>query len=347
MRAMNSKLKVAILRILRDAGRPVGSSTIAREIQAHGFNLSDRTVRLDLKEMERGGLVAQAKRGRDGGRTITPLGIEEIKDALVIDRVGFTAAKVDTLAWQISFNLASGSGLIVLNVSTVDESHIAAAVNEMVPVFEAGLGMGEYVALAGPGEPLGNFRVPRGRVGIGTVCSVTLNGVLLSARIPTVSRFGGVLEVQEGQPVRFTEVIYYDGTSLDPLEIFIKGGLTSVRQATRTGLGRIGASFREVPTAAVREVEKIHRKLERVGLGGILMLGRPNQPLLDFPVHEGRTGIVVKGGLNPAAAIEEAGIPTANFALCTLFEFQKLIHYRELGAKVASWTSAEGMPPGR
>ena len=334
IRKISPKQKVAILRILRDAESSVGSATIAKEMQAYGFDFSDRTVRLYLQEMEQSGLVAEAKRGRNGGRTITPLGINEIKDALVMDRVGFTAAKVDTLAWQITYNLGSGSGRIVLNMTTVGESYLASAVNEMVPVFEAGLGMGDYVALARAGDRLGDFQVPPGKVGIGTVCSVTLNGVLLNARIPTVSRFGGVLEVHEGRPSRFTDVIYYDGTSLDPLEIFIKGGLTSVREAARIAHGRIGASFREVPTAALREVERIHRRLERAGLGGILMLGKPNQPLLEFPVHEGRTGMLVNGGLNPAAAIEEAGIPTTNFALCTLFEFERLIHYSELKAQV-------------
>lgn len=341
IREINSKQKVAILRVLRDAQCPIGSSTIAKEIQAYGFDLSDRTIRLYLQEMERSGLVAQAKRGRNGGRTITPFGIDEIKDALVMDRVGFTAAKVDTLAWRITYNLSSGSGLIVLNMTTLDESHLPPAVNEIVPAFEAGLGMGDYVVLARAGEQVGDFRIPPGQVGIGTVCSVTLNGVLLNARIATVSRFGGVLEVYGGEPGRFTDVIYYDGTSLDPLEIFIKGGLTSVREAARVGHGRIGASFREVPTAAVREVEKIHRRLERAGLGGILMLGKPNQPLLEFPVHEGRTGIIVKGGLNPAAAIEEAGIPTTNVALCTLFEFEKLIHYSELEARVGKGSPAQ------
>jgi repressor of nif and glnA expression len=38
----------------------------------------------------------------------------------------------------------------------------------------------------------------------------------------------------------------------------------------------------------------------------------------------------VAGGLNPAAAVEEAGIPTSNYALSTLFEYEKLTHYTKL-----------------
>ncbi len=334
MNGLTPQQKVLILRLLRDAHGPMGSARIARELEAFGFELSPRTIRLYLEALEQAGLVAQAKRGRGGGRTITPRGLDEIDDALVFDRVGLTAAKVDTLAWNMSFDLGTKSGLIVLNLSTIAESELSAAMAEMAPVFEAGLGMGEYLVLFHAGELVGGLPVPPGKIGIGTVCSVTINGILLNTRVPTVSRFGGVLELEDGQPARFTDVIYYDGTSLDPLEIFIKGGLTRVREAAQTGRGRIGASFREVPSDAVGEVEESLRQAGEAGLGGTLMIGKPNQPLLGFPVPEGRTGLLVTGGLNPVAAVEEAGISTENFALCQLFEFERLQPYRTLAAEL-------------
>lgn len=322
--------RIAILRILRDAGKPIGSTLISEEMKAYGYALSGRMIRLHLHEMELEGLVSPARRGRDGGRSITGKGLGEIRDALVKDRVGFMASKVDSLSYQITFDPETRTGSVLLNISLLDESHLSAAVREMIPVFKAGLGMGNMAALARGGERLGSFIIPPGKVGIGTVCSVTLNGVLLSARAPTVSRFGGVLEIQNGRPVRFTDVIYYGGTSLDPLEIFIKGGLTSVREAARSKNGRIGASFREAPNAALPEVEHVSRKLEEAGLGGVLILGAPSQSLLDFPVDEGRMGMIINGGLNPAAAIRESGIPVENHALSTLVDFNQLVHYKEL-----------------
>ena len=334
MAEIKHKHMVAILRVLRDAGGPLGSSAISRRIQAYGVSVSDRTVRWYLQEMQRKGLVTKARRGRVGGTMITDLGIDEIKGALVTSRVGFTAAKVDTLAWRMSFDLMTRKGQIALNVSLIDQLDIFRAVDEMTPVFESGLGMGEYALYAKAGERIGDLKVPEGKAAIGSVCSVTVNGVLLKAGIPTVSRFGGVLEMNEGRPVRFTDMIYYDGTSLDPLEIFIKGGLTSVRDAVATGRGRIGAGFREVPTAALGEVEQIDKLLRKSGLGAILVIGAPNQPLLDFPVQEGRTGIVLAGGLNPAAAVEEAGIPTTNFALSCLVDIERMVRYTRLGPVV-------------
>jgi repressor of nif and glnA expression len=324
------KLRIAILRSLRDAGQALSSARIAEQIAVQGFEISPRSVRLHLEEMESEGLVAHARRGRRGGRTITDKGLEEIQGALIQDRLGFTAVRVDTLAWRMNFDPLLRYGQIVLNLTTVAEEHFGDAVEQMIPVFESGWSMGDYVALFREGENLGDIRIPRGRVGIGTVCSVTINGVLMSGKVPTTSRFGGVLEIAESRPVRFTDVIYYDGTSLDPLEIFIKGGLTSVGRTARTGRGRIGVSFREVPSCALDEVERILRRLDEIGLGGVVRMGSPNQPLLGFSVPEGRTGFVVNGGLNPMAAVEEAGVRTENRALAQLYDFERLVHYREL-----------------
>ena len=38
--------------------------------------------------------------------------------------------------------------------------------------------------------------------------------------------------------------VNYDGTSIDPLEVFIRSGMTDNIGVVKTGNGRIGASFR-------------------------------------------------------------------------------------------------------
>jgi repressor of nif and glnA expression len=100
--------------------------------------------------------------------------------------------------------------------------------------------------------------------------------------------------------------------------------MTSVRQAAQTGTGVIGASFREIPTIALPAAQNIIKKLDQIGLGGVLMMGKPNQPLLDIPVRSGRVGIIVAGGLNPIAALEETGIATQSSALHSLCDFAQL-----------------------
>jgi repressor of nif and glnA expression len=230
----------------------------------------------------------------------------------------------------MDFSLRKLSGDIILNISTIDKRDIKRAAVPLQQVFRAGLGMGRFIILADAGCKFGKKIIKNDRVAIGTVCSVTINGIFLNEGIHVTSRFGGLLELDKGRPVRFTEIINYDGSSIDPLEIFIKGGMTSVCQTVLTGNGRIGASFREVPSVAVPYIEKLRKKLDTIGLGGILLIGRPGQPLLDIPVAEGRAGMIVAGGLNPLAAVEETGVATENFAMGALFDFRNMIPYWEL-----------------
>ena len=166
--------------------------------------------------------------------------------------------------------------------------------------------------------------MPGGRAAIGTICSVTLNGVMYARGIPMTPVFGGLLEMESGRPTRFTQIIRYDGTTIDPIEIFIKGGMTRVGEVARTGTGTVGAGFREIPAGALSAAQELIDRLERIGAGSVLAVGLPGKPLLDVPVSQGRVGIVVPAGLNPVAAAEEAGIPTENRALAALADFAEL-----------------------
>jgi hypothetical protein len=174
---------------------------------------------------------------------------------------------------------------------------------------------------------------------VATVCSASVNGVLLSEGIPTTNRFGGLLQVTGGRPVRFLQIINYDGTTLDPLEIFIKGQMTEVTRAVASGEGVIGAGFREIPAQAAEKARRLSTRMERMGLGGIMLVGRPGQPLLEIPVSSGRVGLVVVGGLNPLAAVEEAGIRTLNRAMGTLLPFEELRPFSE-ALSAPSWRAA-------
>jgi len=194
-------------------------------------------------------------------------------------------------------------------------------------VFADGYAMGDLITFLAPGERIGQLTVPEGMIGICTVCSITLNGVLLQHGIPTNSRFGGVLELRDKKPVRFVEIIMYDGTSIDPLEVFIRSGMTNYLGAIKTGNGRIGVGFREFPAESRDRVEGLAEKLKRAGLGAFMSIGRPGQPLLDIPVSEGRVGAIVIGGLNPVSILEETGHRVYSRALSGLIDFGRLFHY--------------------
>ncbi len=321
--------EIAIMQVLHESGSTVSSAEIASNLQARSYDISPRTVRYYLRSMQEKSLVEEAARGRKGGSRILPRGVQELHAARTVDRVGFMQAALDQWAYRMDFDPDTGRGQIVLNITLIKTSDFSSALPVIREVYATGLGMGNYLAIFPPGSSCGTSRIPSDHVGLGTICSVTLNGILLSAGIPTISRFGGNLEIEQRTPVRFTELIAYEGTTLDPLEIFIKAGLTRVQDATRHDTGYVGASFREVPTAATPRVQQLQDQLEKIGLAGMLFMGPANQSFLHIPITENRTGMVVIGGLNPAAAVEEAGIPTSNRALSTLYDFDRLIHFHD------------------
>ncbi len=316
----------AILRVLQESHGPLGSTSIAERLSWQGIDLSERNIRNYLVQSDR--LMWTDNLGRRG-RKLTELGTHELEKALVVDKVGFVSARVDELAYQMDFDLSSRKGSVILNISTVALNDTRAALEVMHDIYASGLGMGRLLALGAPGERIGNYRVPEGQFAFGTICSVSINGIMLRKNIYMSSRFGGLLQMVAEHPRRFSEIIMYDGTSLDPLEIFIRGHMTSVAQIAQTGSGMLGASFREITLMALPEVKRLIELSEKVGIGGLLAIGSPNQPLLDIPVSHGRVGLVVPGGLNPVAAVVEAGIRVKSTAMSTLCDFGILLEYTQ------------------
>jgi HTH-type transcriptional regulator, global nitrogen regulator NrpRI len=324
--------RLAMLRVLREADAPVGSQQITAKLQELGYDISERTVRFDLLAMDNAGYTQYiGKRGRK----ITEKGKLELSSAMAHERVGFLIAKIDQLTYLMKFDLAKRRGSVVVNTSLIEKKVLQESYRLVQKVFEAGYAMGRLLALFGPGTRVGDIEVPSGFVGLGTICSITINGVLLSHGIPTFSRFGGLLEMRKREPQRFTAIINYDGTSLDPLEIFIRSGMTDYVGATETGTGHIGASFREVPAASRDQVLEIADKLEKIGLGGFMEIGWPGQPLLGVPVDENRIGAIVIGGLNPVAILEETGVKVYSRALSGLTDFECLFPFDQLGERIA------------
>jgi len=311
----------AILRILDEAEGPLGARAIAGALLDQGIQLTERAVRYHLQMMDHRGLTNCLG---EPGRLITEQGREELQNALVSDKLGFVISRIDSLAYRTTFDPDTGKGDVILNVSLVPEPGFPRAIEVMKQVFASGYSMGQLMAVARPGERIGPMRVPAGQVAVGTVCSVTLNGVLLKKGVPMESNYGGLLQIHNRQPTRFTDLIDYTGTTWDPLEIFIAGKLTSVLQAMGTGSGKIGAGFRQVPAASRKQLEAILASLERRGLGGVIAIGRPSQPLLEIPVGFDMLGLVVVAGLTPMAAVVESGVPAVNKAMQTLVDYAAL-----------------------
>jgi repressor of nif and glnA expression len=317
---------IEILQVLSESSEPLGSITIARELESRGIFLSERAVRYHLRITDERGYTQPM--GRDG-RMVTSQGLEELKMALAPEQVGFIHDKLELLAFLTTFDPQTGTGQIPINTTIIDGTNLKKALGVMKNAFEAGLCVSELVAIAGAGQKLGSAIIPKGKAGIATLCSVGITGVFLKAGVPTEYRFGGVLEIKDFKPRRFVAIINYAGTSIDPSEQYIMAKMTRVTEAARTGNGKILAVFRAIPAPAKPIIEEKNTQLEKSGIKGLYAIGNISEPVCHVAVGLNRIGMILLGGLNPIAAVAESGIEVANIAESGLISFSELKNYKE------------------
>ncbi|MCU0531133.1 MAG: NrpR regulatory domain-containing protein [Syntrophales bacterium] len=316
------KKLLLILRILRDSGQPMGARLIARRMADHGIPLSERMVRYHLELTDERGLTELA--GQRDGRAITKRGIEEIGSARVRDKLSLAISRIETLAFRTTFDPKRKRGLVPVNISLISREKFRRAVDAMLPAFEAGLCVSGLVAVAKAGERLGETVIPEGKVGLATVCSIVVNGVLLKNGIPMDSKFGGIVQISRGEPLRFVELIHYSGSSLDPSEAFIRARMTSVRDVIDEGEGRILGNFREIPALSRDLTDRIVGDFRAAGINGVLAIGKVSEPVCEVPVDLNKVGMILIGGLNPVCCAQEAGIDVENLAMSAVIEFSEL-----------------------
>lgn len=319
-----TKTMYSILKILDKQADIIGAKEISNQLKMHGVDLTERTVRYHLKILDERGYTEVF--GKEG-RKITREGKNEIQHAHVSDKLGFVISKIESLSYLTSINLDTLKGDIILNISFFPEDELTNVMRTLKPVFSSPYVMSDRIIFARGGGRIGDVVIPKGKVGIGTVCSVTINGIFLKAGIPVTSKFGGVVEIIAGKPARFVSLISYEGSSLDPLEIFIKSKMTNVSGLVRGTSGRILASFREIPVVCADAAKRLTEIMAARGIKGVIHMGDPNKALLEIPVGIDKVGMVIVGGLNPIAALEESGISTESSAMSTLYEYSKLVPF--------------------
>ena len=144
---------LTILKVLSDSPEALGARVIARRLKDHGIELGERAVRYHLKLMDGRGLTHLI--GRDG-RLITESGIEELKSALVRDKVGFAISRIELLAFRTSFDPHNRTGSVPVNVSLFPKKQFSKALQAMRPAFAKELCVSHLVAVGQEGEKLGN-----------------------------------------------------------------------------------------------------------------------------------------------------------------------------------------------
>lgn len=318
----------AILEILSNSEEPLGGRIISRRLKEKGIYLGERAVRYHLRIMDERGLTRSV--GQRDGREITQPGLEELKGALVCDKIGFLAARIELLAYLTTFDLERCRGNVPIDVSFIPEDYLATALKAMRAIFKAGLCVSSLVALAPEGEKLGEVVVPRGKIGFATVSSVVISGLLLKAGIPIDSRFGGLVQVRNYKPCRFIDLIEYHGSTVDPSEMFISSKMASVTEVAKKGEGKVLASFHEIPMLSRPAAEAVLEKLKALNLCSLFVIGKTTEPICEIPVNSSKIGLVLFSGLNPIAAAAEEGVNVTVKAMSGVIDVAKLISFWNL-----------------
>lgn len=222
--------------------------------------------------------------------------------------------------FKTTLDLNTMEGNIIVNVSLVNEADLDRVLEVMGVAFNSGLSISPFLKLFHAGEAIGELTVPSGKVGIATMCSITIDGLLLKSGVLANPKFGGVVQIHNGLPVRFTDVLTYTSTTIDPLEVLMSQDITSVLQMLHTGSGKILANLREVHMSARDEIDRILYEMMEVGVSGILEVGEPNSRVLDVPVERDHLGLVVIGGTNPMAIVKEQGMPIRTNAMSSIVD---------------------------
>jgi repressor of nif and glnA expression len=242
----------------------------------------------------------------------------------------FILSRIENLMYDVTFDLEKRQGKIIVNISIVNESDFKIVLGLIRQAVHSGLSVSPYIKIIRSGEKIGNIRIENGKIGFATACSITIDGVLLKAGIPVKPKFGGVVEIRDGSPLRFTDILTYDSTTIDPLDVLMSQELTSVTEMINTGSGKILANLREAPMASRDKIEQVLDSLVEAGFSCILEVGEPNNDILGIQVGRDKIGIVVIGGTNPMALVQEHGIDINTQELSVLHDIGEMVHIDEM-----------------
>lgn len=286
-----------ILRILADKDDVLGAKTIALGLKKKGYDLGERAVRYHMRILDEKGFT---ERKGYAGRKITPQGLKELEKGLIYDQVDFIFSKFENMIYNTTLDPNKAWGNVVVNTSIFQDKK--GVMDILKEVFAKGIAVSPFVKLTREKDENDEeyFKLD-------TICGTTIDGMLRKVGIPVIPQYGGLVEVDDYTPVRFTELIAYKKTSMTPLEAFTDHEMTSVLQVVREGTGYIPANFRLIPESAREKAMETFKKMNRIGVSGVMEIGESGESVLGIPVVDEMVGIAVVGGINPLCAAKEAG----------------------------------------
>lgn len=235
------------------------------------------------------------------------------------EKIKILLTKAWNLIQKVDFDPDTIKGKVITNISILKKEDLDRALTIIRRVCEE---KPEYLT-----SPYFRIMELEGdKVGIATICSLTVDGVLINSGIMSTPTYSGLLEIKDGMR-RFVELTAYSGSSVEPHEIYISKGMTKVYDP-HSESDRILASLREIPYIAREKTLKVTEKLKEAGFN-IFKVGKTNEILYNAKVGRYKVGIVTPGGLNPIAAIKENGVDVKVKAIESLMDIDNFFTIKE------------------
>jgi repressor of nif and glnA expression len=299
---IDNPLLYNILKILANSEIPLGAKSITEKLEERGITAKKETVQHYLRVLDEMGLT---KKIGIAGRVISEKGIEELRKGMLKERLGYFIELRENYIYQSEFDPETKKGLISLNLGIINESKLDKALKFIKDCVDAGLAMSPLIKIYDGVAEVSKVGIPEGKVGIGLVSTSVVDAALTTNRIYPTPTFAGVLQYMNREPVRFIQAISYTGSTLDPIDLFIKSGFCSVGSVVKRGHGTIPADIREIPAVLRKRAVGVIEKLNDAKIMGVIHVGEASRSALGVPVGNRRVGVVVIAGSTPLAYLKE------------------------------------------
>ncbi|MDR0911389.1 MAG: NrpR regulatory domain-containing protein [Methanobrevibacter sp.] len=227
--------------------------------------------------------------------------------------------KAMNIMQKVDFNLETHKGNLITNISYLKSENLNDAIEIMNKAYKEN---SKYISPFYKTIDNPNLKSEYDK-GIATICSLSLDGILINNGIMSTPKYGGLLEKRKDP--KFIELISYTGSSIDPHEIYIFKNMTNITGKKNNEVNTnvkvqknektkkdekneknkaILASVKEIPYIAREKSLKILENIKEVGIP-IIKIGKPQEVIFNSMLAKYSFGIVTSGGLNPIAAIHE------------------------------------------
>lgn len=227
-------------------------------------------------------------------------------------KLTFMLSKSWNLIQKVNFDIEKQKGEIIANVSYLNKEDLDKAISIMEETYNKNP---KYI---NPYYKIIKHPTDDNKVGIATICSLSIDGILINNGIMSTPKYSGLLELTE--PPLFIDLISYNGTTLDPHKIFLSKNMTSI---TTDGPNKILASVKEIPYITRERAVEFLNILNNIGFS-IYKIGKPRELVYNSKVDNYNFGVITGGGLNSIGAVKEKGIDIEIKATEKLIPFEKM-----------------------